>query len=114
MSDRPDGALLFRGERRSRCQELRQETAQRLQHRGGSAHELGRGRVLRRAALARQFAAEPVHELQGILGGLVSQMQVHHGGGDLFMAQELLDRVEMRARLQEMSGKGMTLMPSSA
>jgi hypothetical protein len=35
-------------------------------------------------------------------------MQVDHGGGDLFMAQELLDRVQVRARLQEMSGEAMT------
>src|SRR5271157_6548883 len=34
-------------------------------------------------------------------------MQVHHGGGDLFMTQELLDGVQMRAGLQEVGGKGM-------
>jgi hypothetical protein len=41
-------------------------------------------------------------------------MQVDHGGRDLFMAQKLLDRLQVRARLQEMSGEGMALMPSSA
>ena len=58
-------------------------------------------------ALAGQFAAELVHEPQRILGGLVGQMQIDHGGGDLFMAQELLDGVQMRAGFQQMGGKGM-------
>ena len=39
MSDRPDGALLLSRERRSRFEELRNKTAQRPQHRGGSVHE---------------------------------------------------------------------------
>ena len=103
MSDRPDGAMLLRRERRSRFEELRNKTAQRLQHRGGSAHEFWRG-----LALAGQLAAEPVHQLQCIFGGLVGQMQIHHGGGDLFMAQEFLDGVQMRPGLQEMRGKRMT------
>ena len=103
VSDRPDGAMLLRRERRSRFEQLRDKTAQRPQHGGGSAHELWRG-----LALAGQLAAELVHQLQGILGGLVGQMQIHHGGGDLFMAQEFLDGVQMRAGFQEMGGKGMT------
>ena len=48
MSDGPDGALLLGRERRSRWEELREETAQRLQHRGGSPHEFGKARVLGR------------------------------------------------------------------
>jgi hypothetical protein len=41
-------------------------------------------------------------------------MQIHHGGGDLFMTQELLDGVQVSAGFQEMGGKGMPVMPSSA
>ena len=40
-------------------------------------------------------------------GGLVGQVQIDHGGGDLFMAQEFLDGVQMRASFQEMGRKGM-------
>jgi hypothetical protein len=103
VSDRPDGAILLSRERRSYFEELRNKTAQPFQHRGGSAHEFWRGLVL-----AGELAAEPVHQLQCIFGGLVSQMQIHHSGGDLFMAQEFLDGVQMRPGLQEMSRKRMT------
>ena len=109
-SDRPDGAMLMRRERRSCCAQLRDKTAQRLQHGGRSAHELWRALNV----LAGQAAAELVHQLQGILGALVGQMQIHHGGGDLFMTQELLDGVQVSAGFQEMGGKGMPVMPSSA
>ena len=64
--------------------------------------------------LAGQAAAELVHQLQGILGALVGQMQIYHGGSDLFMTQELLDGVQVSAGFQEMGGKGMPVMPSSA
>src|SRR5215471_5986318 len=58
--------------------------------------------------LAGELAAELVHQLQGIFGSLVSQVEIHHGGSDLLMAQQFLDGVQMRAGLQEMSGKRMT------
>jgi hypothetical protein len=41
-------------------------------------------------------------------------MQIHHGGVDLFMTQELLDGVQVSASFQQLRGKGMTVMPSSA
>ena len=103
VSDRPDGAMLLRRERRSRFEQLRDKTAQRPQHGGGSAHEFLESFGL----LARQSAAELVHQAQGVLAGLMGQVQIDHGGGDLFMAQELLDGVQMRAGFQEMGGKGM-------
>jgi hypothetical protein len=37
----------------------------------------------------------------------MGQVQVDHRRIDLFMPKELLDRVEMCARLQQMRGKGM-------
>jgi len=102
MSDGPDGAMLLRGKRRSRFKQLRNKTAQRSQHRGGSVHE-----QLRELALAGKLAAELIHQLQCVFGGLVSQVQIHHGGSDLFMAQEFLDGVQMRAGFQQVRGKGM-------
>jgi hypothetical protein len=56
---------------------------------------------------AWQTAAEFIHQPQGILGTLVGQVEVDHGGGDLFMAEQFLDGVQMGAGFQEMSGKGM-------
>ena len=55
--------------------------------------------------LAWQSLAELVHQTQGLAGGLVGQMQVNHGGGDLCMAEQLLDRVQMRAGLKQVRGK---------
>src|SRR5271169_462176 len=55
--------------------------------------------------LAWQPLAEFVHQTQSLPGGLVGQMQVKHRGGDLFMAEQLLDHVQMRARLKKMGGK---------
>lgn len=69
----------------------------------GGATSLGAG-----LDLAGELVAEPVDQLQRILGGLVSQMQIHHSGIDLFMAQEFLDSVQMRPSLQQMSCKRMT------
>ena len=77
MSDGPDGAALLRGERRFGFKERRQKPAQHL-HDGGGAraggHELG---------LAGQPLAELVHQPQGVLGALMGQMEIDHGGGDL-------------------------------
>ena len=53
---------------------------------------------------ARQLLAEFVHETQGILRGLMGDMQIDHGGGDLLMAEQLLDRVQMRTRFEQMRG----------
>ena len=58
--------------------------------------------------LTRQPAAQLVHQTQGILGGLVGQVQVDHRGGDLLVTEQSLDGVQMGAGLQKMSGKGMT------
>ena len=58
--------------------------------------------------LPRQPAAKIIHEAQGILGGLMRHVQVDHGGGDLFMTEQFLNRVQMRAGFQQMRGKGMT------
>ena len=63
---------------------------------------------------ARQLAAEFVHEPQGILRRLMRHVQVDHGGGDLLMAEQLLNRVQMRAGFQQMRGKGMATMPRAA
>jgi hypothetical protein len=41
-------------------------------------------------------------------------MQVNHGAVDLRMAEQFLDRVQMRAGFQQVSGKTVALMPSSA
>ena len=103
MSDRPDGAVLLRRECRGRFERLRDKTAQRSQHGGGRVHELGAG-----LDLAGELVAEPVHQLQRILGALVSQMQIHHGGINLFMAEQFLDRVQMCAGLEKMRREGMT------
>jgi hypothetical protein len=41
-------------------------------------------------------------------------MHVAHGGRDAVMAQEALQRGQSRAGFQEMGGKAVALMPSSA
>lgn len=56
---------------------------------------------------ARELAAEIVHETQGVLRGLMRDMQVDHGGGDLFVAEQFLDGVQMRACFEQMGSKGM-------
>ena len=58
--------------------------------------------------LAWQSLAELVHETQGVLGGLVGQMQINHRGGDLLMTEQLLDGVQMRAGLEQVRGKTVT------
>src|SRR5215469_50174 len=58
--------------------------------------------------LARQPFAELVHESQRFLRALMGQMQVDHGGGDLFMTEQLLDGVQMGAGFQQMRGKTVT------
>src|SRR6266404_8739212 len=60
-----------------------------------------------RFRLAWESLAELVHEPQSVLGALVGQMQVNHGGGDLLMTEQLLDHVQMRAGLQQMGGKAV-------
>ena len=57
---------------------------------------------------ARQLLTKLIHEPQGILGGLMRDVEINHGGGDLLMAEQLLDGVQMRAGFEEMRGKGMT------
>ena len=94
--DRPDGAVLLRGERRSCLAQLRNKTAQRLQHCGGSAHVA----CACWAGSAGQAGAEPIHQAQRVLAGLMRQVQIHHRGSNLLVTQEFLDRVQVSASLQ--------------
>ena len=64
--------------------------------------------------LAWQSLTEFVHQPQGVAGSLVGQMQVNHGAGNLGMAEQLLNRVQMRARFKKVSCKTVPLMPGSA
>src|SRR5436190_23072042 len=54
--------------------------------------------------LGRQPLAKLADQLQRFLTALVSQMQVNHGAVDLRMAEQFLDRMQMRARFQQVSG----------
>ncbi len=102
MSDGPDGAALRRRKRRIGGEELRQKAAQRPQN-GGALRHAEAGKEL--WVLARQPFAELVHEAQGVLGALMSQMQIDHGAGDLLMTEQFLNRVQMRAGFQQMRGE---------
>src|SRR5574337_213188 len=62
-------------------------------------------RAGRRLWLAWQSLAKLIDQSQRVLAGLVSQMQVNHGAGDLRMTEQLLDRMQMRPRLQQVRGK---------
>lgn len=44
----------------------------------------------------------------------MGQMEINHRRSDLFMAEQFLDGVEMGSGFQDVGGKGMALMPSSA
>lgn len=101
MSHGPDGAALGRRKRRLGYQELRQKTAQRAQDSGAVAHAEGGARCW----LGWQPFAELIHELQSFARALVGQMQVNHGGGDLLVTEEFLDRVQMGAGLQQVCGE---------
>lgn len=90
VGDGPEGAALIRGERRRRVQKVRQELTQCPDHRGGDGH----------APSAWQFAAELIHQTEGIAGGLMGQVQIDHGGGDLLVTEKVLDGMEMSAGLQ--------------
>jgi hypothetical protein len=96
MSDGPEGAALLRRKCRAGFKKLRQETAQHLHDGEASGH-----------GSTWQFAAEIVHETQGILSGLMRDVEIDHGGVDLLMAEEFLNRVQMSAGFEEMRGKGM-------
>ena len=98
MSDGSQGAALLGRKRRSRFQEVRQELTQHPQNGGDDRHDV----------LARQVAAEFVHQAQRIAGGLMGQVQVDHGRGDLFMAEQFLDCVQMGAGFQHVSGEAVT------
>ena len=100
MSDGPDGAALLRPERRLGGLELRQKSAQRPDDGGALGHE-----GWQEAVLAWQTLAKLIDQSQGVLAGLVSQMQVNHGAGDLRMTEQLLDRMQMRPRFQQVRGK---------
>ena len=96
MGDGPQGAALLGRKRRSRFQEIRHKQTQRPQHRGGNEHEV-----------LRQVAAQLVHQAQRIAGRLMGDVQVDHGGSDLFMAEKFLDGVQMSAGFQEVSGEAV-------
>ena len=97
IGNRPDGAALIPGQRRRRLLELRQEPTQRPKYRGRNGHETS----------AWQVAAECIHQLQRIAGGLMRQVQIDHGGGDLLVSEQLLDRVQMGPGFQQMSREAM-------
>lgn len=84
-----------------RSEELRQKTAQRAQHGGTLAH----AKAGKKPGLGWQPFAELVHELQSFASALVGQMQVNHGGGDLLVTEQLLDRVQMGAGFEQVCGE---------
>jgi hypothetical protein len=67
VGDGPEGAVLIRGERRGRVQELRQEPTQRPENGGGEGH----------AGSAWQGAAEFLHQPQRLAGGLMGEVQMN-------------------------------------
>ena len=89
--------------------ELRQKSAQRPQDSGALGHV-----DWKEYCLGWQALTKLIHQSQRVLAGLVSQMQVNHGAGDLRMTEQLLNRMQMRARLQQVRGQTVALMPSSA
>ena len=99
--DGTDGAVLCRRKSRSSLEQFRDKAAQRLQHCGGSAHD----GMASFGLLARQSAGQSIDQAQGILAGLMGQVQIHHGGGDLFMPEKLLDGVQVRAGFQHVRGE---------
>jgi hypothetical protein len=60
--------------------------------------------VARRCVLAWQPLAELVHQAQGVLGALMGQVQINHGGSDLLVTEELLDGVQVRAGFKKVGG----------
>jgi len=45
---------------------------------------------------------------------MLAEVEVAHGRGDLAVAEEALDGVQIRPRLQQVRGVGMTVMPGPA
>src|SRR3974390_3633087 len=64
-------------------------------------------RAGRRLWLAWQTLAKLIDQSQCVLAGLMSQMQVNHGAGDLRVPQQLLDRMQVRPRLQQVRGEAV-------
>jgi hypothetical protein len=98
VGDGPEGATLIGRERWLGGQELRQESTQRPQNGVVEGHERS----------VRQVAAEFVHQAQSFAGGLMGEVQIHHGGGDVLMAEQLLDRVQMGPGFQQVRREAMT------
>lgn len=109
MSDGPDGAALLCTKRRLGVLELRQKSAQRPHDSGALGHRGGE-----KLWLGGQSLAKLIDQSQSVLTGLVSEMQVNHGAVDLGVAEQLLDRMQMRPGLQQVRGETVPLMPSSA
>ena len=57
--------------------------------------------------LARQSAADLLHELHRVAVGLVGEMQIDHGGVDVLVAEERLDGVEAGPGFEHVRGKRM-------
>jgi hypothetical protein len=52
--------------------------------------------------------AEVLDQLPAIVLHLMGQVEIDHGGVDLLMTQQFLDRVNGGSRLDEMGGEGMS------
>jgi hypothetical protein len=98
MLNRPGGASLGRVQRRIVLQKLRQEPTQRLNDRVGHREKRSTGKSL----------AEVLDQLPAIVLHLMGQVEIDHGGVDLLMTQQFLDRVNGGSRLDEMGGEGMS------
>ncbi len=101
MGEGPEGAALFLRQRRMGFQERGQEPTPRPDD--GGAHASGRGG----SRPPRQPAAQRGHELPGVLGALVGQVQVDHRRGDLLVPQQPLNGGPVGARLEPVGGKTM-------
>ena len=51
--------------------------------------------------------AELVHQAECVPGGLMGQVQVDHGRGDLFVTEQSLDGVQMSTGFQQVSGEAV-------
>lgn len=102
MSNGPKSAALRGEKRRSRFQEVRQKLTQRPQH--GGSHATIRSI---RGGLAGQCTTELVDQTQRVTCRLVRHAQVDHRGGNLFMTEQLLDRVQMGSGFQQVCGEAM-------
>ena len=62
----------------------------------------------------RRSNAEIIQGTRNALATLLEDVGVDHGGGNIIVPEQLLNGADVGAALQQVSGEGMPIMPSSA